>query len=77
MFDSILQALISAEPDTHALIGAMKSLYWLAKQEIPHTTNYVPLMELVRNMGVDYLHYLNQVSIAFDPRFYRTQVIEK
>ena len=32
-----------------ALIAAMKCLYWLCKQEIAHTTNYEPLLSLVKN----------------------------
>ena len=43
----IKQALDSQlELRKHGVIGAMKSIYWLAKQEIPHTTNYVPLLNL-------------------------------
>ncbi|KAJ8043554.1 hypothetical protein HOLleu_10692 [Holothuria leucospilota] len=44
--------------DRIALIGAMKCLYWLAKREIPHTTNFEPLLELVKSMGCDYLNNL-------------------
>ena len=29
-----------------AVGGAMKCLYWLCKQEIPHTTNYQSLLSL-------------------------------
>ena len=39
--------------------AAMKCLYWLAKQEITHTTNYVGLLELVQSLGATYLRYLN------------------
>ena len=38
---------------------AMKCLYWLAKQEIPHTTNYVGLLELVQSLGATYLSDVN------------------
>ena len=34
-----------------AALGTMKCLYWLAKNEIAHTTKYVPLLELVRSLG--------------------------
>ena len=34
-----------------AIAGAMKCLYWLAKHEIAHTTKYVPLLELVQDLG--------------------------
>jgi len=29
-----------------ARIAAFKNLYWLMKQEVPHTTNYLPLNDL-------------------------------
>ena len=29
-----------------AVVGAMKCHYWLCKQEMPHTTNYQPLLSL-------------------------------
>ena len=34
-----------------ATVGAMKCLYWLAKNEIAHTAKYVPLLELARGLG--------------------------
>ena len=40
--------------------GAMKCLYWLCKQEIPHTTNYEPLLSLAKALGCSYLSTLNQ-----------------
>lgn len=43
----------------NAVIGAMKCLYWLCKQEIPHTMNYEPLMSLAANLGCTYLSALN------------------
>eukprot|EP00731_Ephydatia_muelleri_P010172 Em0005g758a len=42
-----------------ALIAAMKCLYWLCKQEIAHTTNYEPLLSLVKNLGCTHLSALN------------------
>ena len=41
-----------------AALGAMKCLYWLAKNEIAHTTRYVPLLELVRSLGCSYFDSL-------------------
>ena len=41
-----------------AALGAMKCLYWLAKNEIAHTTSYVPLLELVRSLGCSYFDSL-------------------
>ena len=31
-----------------AMESAMKCLYWLCKRELPHTTNYLPLMNLCK-----------------------------
>ena len=42
-----------------ALIGALKMKYWLAKEEIAHTTKFPSLMELSIQLGSDYLQELN------------------
>ena len=42
-----------------ALVGALKMLYWLAKEEIAHTTKFTSLMQLSINLGVDYLRALH------------------
>ena len=55
-------AIESAE--RKVMIAAMKCLYCLCKQEIAHTTNYVPLLELVKSIGATYLHDLNLGSNA-------------
>ena len=55
-------AIESAE--RKAMIAAMKCLYWLCKQEIAHTTNYVPLLELVKSIRATYLCDLNLGSNA-------------
>ena len=36
----------------------MKSVYWLGKQEIPHTTNYVPLLNLAKSFGCELVQHL-------------------
>ena len=41
-----------------AVSGAMKSMYWLAKQEIPHTTNDVPLLNLAKSFGCEFVEHL-------------------
>ena len=38
-----------------AVVGAMKCLYWLCKEEMPHTTKYEPLLSLVKCLGCSYL----------------------
>ena len=40
------------------LIGALKMVYWLAKEEVAHTTKFASLIELSINLGVDYLREL-------------------
>ena len=47
-----------------AMKAAMKCLYWLAKQEIPHTTDFVGLLELAQSLGATYLQDLNLGSNA-------------
>ena len=42
-----------------AMAGAIKCLYWLCKQDIPHTTKYVPLLEVVISLGATYLNDLH------------------
>ena len=42
-----------------ALIGALKMVYWLAKEEIAHTTKFASLMQLSINLGADYLRELH------------------
>ena len=41
-----------------ALVGAIKIVYCLAKQEIPLTTKYEPILELAVSLGCDYLKEL-------------------
>ena len=43
---------------------AFKCFYWLCKQEIPHTTNYQPLLSLAKNLGCSYLSALNVAKNA-------------
>ena len=38
-----------------AMIGAMKCMYWLCSQEVPHTINISALLELVKSLGAKYL----------------------
>ena len=48
-----MQQVVSAQ--RKAFIGALKCLYFLNKREIAHTTNFVPLLELAKSLGVSYL----------------------
>ena len=45
--------------DRKALIGALQMMYWLAKEEIAHTTKFASLMDLSITLGSDYLKELN------------------
>ena len=42
-----------------ALIGALKLMYWLAKQEVAHTTKFTSLKDLAILLGCDYLNELS------------------
>ena len=41
-----------------AVIAAMKSLYWLAKNEVAHTTKYQPLLQLLLNLNCPFVESL-------------------
>ena len=41
-----------------ALIGALNLMYWLAKQEVAHTTKFNSLKDLAIQLGCDYLREL-------------------
>jgi hypothetical protein len=49
---------VVASVERKAAVGAMKCLYWMAKNEIAHTTKYVPLLELARSLGCTYFDNL-------------------
>lgn len=42
-----------------ALVGALKMVYWLAKEEVTYTTKFTSLMQLSISLGVDYLRALH------------------
>ena len=52
-----LGKVISAE--RKAFIGASKCMYFLTKRDIPHTTNFTPLLELGKSLGATYLQDLH------------------
>lgn len=41
------------------LIGALKIMHWLAKEEVSHTTKCSSLMDLAIDLGSDYHRDLN------------------
>ncbi len=52
-----LQQVVSAQ--RKAFIGALKCMYFLTHREIPHKTNFVPLLELSKSLGASYLSDLH------------------
>ena len=42
-----------------AFIGQLKCMYFLNKQEIAHTTKFLPLVELGKSLGATYLGDVN------------------
>ena len=40
--------------------GALKCLYFLAKNELPHTTKFATLLDLAINLGCDYMKELRR-----------------
>ena len=50
--------------EKRAIIAAMKTLLWLSKEEIPHTTKFPSLLDLARQMGCDYLLHLGVPGTA-------------
>ena len=51
--ERVFDQVVSVEKK--AFIGALKCMYWLNKREIAHTTNFSPLLELCKSLGVSYL----------------------
>ena len=50
--------------ERRAIIGAMKCMYFLTKNELPHTTTFSELLDLAINLGSDYLRALRQAGNA-------------
>ncbi len=58
---TVMQAFSnSLAAQRRAAIGARKCLYWLAKNDIPHTTKYVSLIQLASNLGCTYFDSLHR-----------------
>ena len=51
-----LQEAMSQE--RRAVIGALKCMYFLTKNELPHTTTFSELLDLAIDLGSDYLRAL-------------------
>ena len=57
-----------------ALIGALKLMYWLAKQEVAHTTMFTSLKDLAIQLGCD---YLNELSLGRNAHYTSEQIISE
>ena len=57
-----------------ALIGALNLMYWLAKQEIAHTTKFNSLKYLAIQPGCD---YLRELSIGKNAQYSSEQIISE
>jgi hypothetical protein len=55
-----------------ALIGALHLMYWLAKEEIAHTTKFNSLKQLAISLGCD---YLRELSIGKNAQYSSEQTI--
>lgn len=58
-----------------AFIGHLQCMHFLAKQEIAHTTNFTPLVNLAKSLGASYLreiamgkntseHFMQEIVLA-------------
>ena len=55
------EPLVHREALIHVHVGALKIVYWLAKENIAITTKYESLVNLVKSLGCS---YLNDLSIV-------------
>ena len=46
------------------MVGAMKIMYWLVKEEVAHTTKYESSLDLAIDLGCNYLKELHIARIA-------------
>ena len=49
-----------------AVIGALKVVYWLVKEEIAYTTKYESLLSLAQSLGCTYLSDLQKNPFSTD-----------
>ena len=57
-----------------ALIGALQLMYWLAKEEVAHTTKFNSLKDLAIRLGCD---YLRELSLGRNAQYSSEQIITK
>ena len=56
----------------NAVVGAMKIMYWLAKEEVAHTTKYESLLDLAIDLGCN---YLKELHIAGNATYRSRQIV--
>ena len=56
---AVTQSTDGLQVHREALIGALKIVYWLAKEDIAITTKYESLVNLVKSLGCSYLNDLS------------------
>ena len=57
-----------------ASIGALNLMYWLAKQEVAHTTKFNSLKDLAIQLGCD---YLRELSLGRNAQYSSEQIISE
>ena len=57
-----------------AIIGAMKCLYWLAKEETAHHTKFKSLLDLGKSLGCS---YLSELEVAKNARYSSHRIIDE
>ena len=55
-------------------IGCCKCVYWLCKNELPHTTTYPNLLELAENLGCEYFKALR---VGRDATYTSPQIVDE
>ncbi|XP_078590444.1 zinc finger protein 862-like [Branchiostoma floridae x Branchiostoma japonicum] len=43
-----------------AFLGALRAMYWLNTNEVPHTTKFAGLLDMMKGLGLSYLSHLNK-----------------
>ena len=57
-----------------AITGSLKCLYRLIKQEIAHTTNYIPLLQLAQSWGCD---FVSNLCVGRNATYTRERIVQE
>ena len=69
-----LDRVVSAE--RKVFIGALKCMYFLAKREIAHMNNFVPILELGKSLGATYLKDISAGNAQYTSERFVQEVIQ-